>query len=483
MTISVEKSHLLNASMTTKLATILLCFFLLPIIGNAQGLFDGAKVEMDSSILVESGIKAATIPAAFVSATQIILDPQYSNEDKRYARLAIQSLFADSSKTTIIDFIKNDVRQHYTPYDYGRDLNYIQNYREYYQKEFKLAKIDTVDFKRGAWTDGGYIYRGEFYVLEVLSASKPVRNSHYVYTDEYLRIIPFTLRPNKDGQYFLRLETLKIIDKRNEKYKEISRRIKKENTDWHIASFGDLPVVIDNSPRFNDFDCVYGEDFIKYYSRDTIIHIYENVIFSMNNKESFWYIEELGIIEEGETFEYKFREPGIYTVKAVTKKENYCDVIKIKVHCAKSPYKSPTVADYLVPGLGHRNYGRYDVERYSKVGIYGGLFIASAVYASVNKVEANRNYKRYMNANTIEDQAIYHSKATIHHRQFIIGAGAAALTWIASASHVGISHSIQNKYFEGSRKCKRAVRDELKLELEPALSEDTGIGLSLKMKF
>lgn len=444
---------------------------------------DLTESELDSSTIDAFEEEAIDLANRFISQSIAILHPRLSNEDKQRARAVIIDLFKGSN-SSIYDYIERDGWKYYSPEIYGRKLMYIDMYRLYYSKKYKLS--DTISLEKQGYKDkyGNNIYKGNFYYIEELKASMPVGHTHYVFTEEKLKKLPFTLRHNEAGKYALYLGTITYISKDNAYYDEIRASILYNGLAWNQIEVGELPEVTALVPSLDSFDCKNGKDTILYIAESSPITTSTKVVFSINDQDAYWYIPSLDIKEEGLSFIYEFKNPGQYTVKAITKRDNYCDKIQVKVVSGinKAEYTSPTVMDYIIPGIGHDQYGKSHFQRYAKVGIYSSIFVGATAYAIYHKIQKNKYYKLHMNARTIRNSDINYTYANNHHKKFMIGTGVALLTWVVNAIHLKISDCQQRKYF-GIDGCFKSTSSKSTLSINPVILDNNGIGLSLKVKF
>lgn len=124
--------------------------------------------------------------------------------------------------------------------------------------------------------------------------------------------------------------------------------------------------------------------------------------------------------------------------------DDNCDCIKDR----EKPFlwEPVSTSNLLIPGKGHLLRGKSKTARFTRFSLYGGVFLASATYATYSKIQSEKFYKKHINSETFRTSKYYYDNANLHHKRFVVSTGVAVLSYIANYFHLKVLDNREKQY-------------------------------------
>lgn len=393
---------------------------------------DEVKKDLDSTEIAAFQDEAFYIYKLYFESILNILDPDISLEDKYRSKSVLTDLFFNISPKYIEDIVNTATPRSYSPHVYTNLLLNIDSELPIYYKKYKFSEgfSDIDDRTKNLDSDNFIIHRYIFkkYILERLINSqhidKSVLNSptFNAYENDLLKSVEFRIDQNVNKEYQLTLQNIDIESQKNISLPTSRKEILDSKYEWSDkAEEGFLAKAkIEAKSK--------GLEILPNYSSFEEIEIDSTIALEELKKDSTLYLD-------------------------------------------------PSSQDYLIPGLGHMKYGRYESVRKVKTFTYATVFIGSTTYAIFSKVKSNSFYNDHLDAETFRLSGDNLKRAENYNDRFLIASSIALGTFIANAVHIKVSHSIQLNRLKEANYRNEGV--SLSFDLNPNLTSLA----SLKLEF
>lgn len=395
---------------------------------NAQ---DEIKVDLDSTEISAFQEEAFYVYQLYFESVLNILDPDISLEDKYRSKSVLTDLFFNS-KANISDIVNTPIPQTYGPYEYANLLLNIDSELPIYYKKYKFSEGFAEVDDRGKhnitddFSNRRYIFKK--YILERLINSQHIDKSllnnptFNAYENDLLKSVEFRIDKKKNQEFQLTLQNIRIESQNSLAVPTSRKEILDSKYEWSDKAEEDFLAKAKIEAKSK------GLEILPNYSSFEAIEIDSTIALEELKKDSTLYLD-------------------------------------------------PSSQDYLIPGLGHMKYGRYESVRKLKTFTYAVVFIGSTTYAVFSKVKSNSFYNDHLDAETFRLSGENLKKAESYNDRFLIASSIALGTFIANAVHIKVSHSIQLNRLKEANYRNEGV--SLSFDLNPNLTSLA----SLKLEF
>lgn len=332
----------------------------------------------------------------FYESVLNILDDKIDIDLRYNSRFVLADLFSSSS-SSITDYLENPLPETHTISDYSYLLFQLQNKLPILYKSFKISdsiyiNSTTKDIKEkylnlndeAKLSKYFQVYRGNAFYLENYVKSNIYDKQFSLNEWEVLKTIKFKISHNNENNYELRFESMDFVEKNDKsfEYKKIKNEVLLSSIPWTNVAREDYVNLIINEAR------------------------------------------EKGIIIEVDTARIADQVSKAMIDTTTETKSSYS-------------YKKLSIYDYIIPGLGQRNFGSPSGQTFRSI-LYSGVFVGTCLFAiRFNKI-SNRQYENYLIQTDPIEKEKWLNISKVNKQTSNIFLAAAAVTFTANIIHIVI---------------------------------------------